>query len=126
MSSILEKYNGFAGGILEEYKKQLNDESLTEEEVLQRFKEDAKKFDKEVNDKVGEYKALDMDKFIDRIGGQERIDAMKKVNEKLDRSELINGKLVEKKQTVSENLDEWKKGFMEGYDEAYRKLMNRF
>ena len=126
MSSILEKYNGFAGGILEEYKKQLNDESLTEEEILQRFKEDAKKFDKEVNDKVGEYKALDMDKFIDRIGGQERIDAMKKVNEKLDRSELINGKLVEKKQTVSENLDEWKKGFMEGYDEAYRKLMNRF
>ena len=125
MSSILEKYNGFAGGILEEYKKQLNDESLTEEEILQRFKEDAKKFDKEVNDKVGEYKALDMDKFIDRIGGQERIDAMKKVNEKLDRSELINGKLVEKKQTVSENLDEWKKGFMEGYDEAYRKLMNR-
>lgn len=126
MSSILEKCNGFAGGILEEYKKQLNDESLTEEEVLQRFKEDAKKFDKEVNDKVGEYKALDMDKFIDRIGGQERIDTMKKVNEKLDRSELINGKLVEKKQTVSENLDEWKKGFMEGYDEAYRKLMNRF
>lgn len=125
MSSILEKYNGFAGGILEEYKKQLNDESLTEEEVLQRFKEDAKKFDKEVNDKVGEYKALDMDKFMDRIGGQERIDAMKKVNEKLDRSELINGKLIEKKQTVSENLDEWKKGFMEGYDEAYRKLMNR-
>ena len=125
MSSILEKYNGFAGGILEEYKKQLNDETLTDEEVLQRFKEDAKKFDKEVNDRVGEYKALDMDKFMDRIGGQERIDAMKKVNEKLDRSELINGKLVEKKQTVSENLDEWKKGFMEGYDEAYRKLMNR-
>ena len=125
MSSILEKYNGFAGGILEEYKKQLNDESLTEEEVLQRFKEDAKKFDKEVNDKVGEYKALNMDKFIDRIGGQERIDAMKKVNEKLDRSELINGKLVEKKQTGGEDLDEWKKGFMEGYDEAYRRLMNR-
>ena len=127
MSSILEKYNGFAGGILEEYKKQLNDESLTEEEVLQRFKEDAKKFDKEVNDKVGEYKALDMDKFIDRIGGQERIDAMKKVNEKLDRSELINGKLVEKtSRKVNEDIDEWKKGFMEGYDEAYRRLMNRF
>ena len=125
MSSILEKYNGFAGGILEEYKKQLNDESLTEEEIMQRFKEDAKKFDKEVNDKVGEYKAVDMDKFIDRIGGQERIDAMKKVNEKLDRSELINGKLVEKKQTGGEDLDEWKKGFMEGYDEAYRRLMNR-
>lgn len=125
MSSILEKYNGFAGGILEEYKKQLNDESLTEEEILQRFKEDAKKFDKEVNDKVGEYKALDMDKFIDRIGGQERIDAMKKVNEKLDRSELINGKLVEKKQTESEDLNEWKKGFMDGFEEAYKRIYGK-
>lgn len=125
MGSILEKYNGFAGGILEEYKKQLNDESLTDEEVMQRFKEDEKKFNKEVNDKVGEYEALDMDKFIDRIGGQGTIEAMTKINEKLDRSELINGKLVEKKQPVNENLDEWKKGFMEGYDEAYRRLMNR-
>ena len=112
-------------GLLEEYKKQLNDETLSEEEVLRRFKEDEKKFNKEVNDKVGEYEALDMDKFIDRIGGQERIDVMKKVNEKLDRSVLINGNLVEKKQPVNENLDEWKKGFMEGYDEAYRRLMNR-
>ena len=113
------------GSILEEYKKQLNDESLTDEEVLQRFKEDEKKFNKEVNDKVGEYEALDMDRFIDRIGGQGTIEAMTKINEKLDRSELINGKLVEKKQPVNENLDEWKKGFMEGYDEAYRRLMNR-
>jgi len=113
------------GSLLEDYKKQLNDESLTDEEVLQRFKEDEKKFHKEVNDKVGEYEALDMDAFIRRIGGQERIDAMKKVNEKLDRSVLINGNLVEKKQPVNENLDEWKKGFMEGYDEAYRRLMNR-
>lgn len=113
------------GNILEEYKKQLNNESLTDEEVMQRFKEDEKKFNKEVNDKVGEYEALDMDMFIDRIGGQERIDAMNKINEKLDRSVLINGKLVEKKQPMNENLDEWKRGFMEGYDEAYRRLMNR-
>lgn len=126
MGSLLEDYKEHAGSILEEYRKQLtNGESLTEEEVMQRFKEDEKKFHKEVNDRVGEYKKLDMDAFIRRIGGQERIDAMRKVNEKLDRSELINGKLVEKKQPVNENLDEWKKGFMEGYDEAYRRLMNR-
>ena len=126
MGSLLEDYKEHAGSILEEYRKQLtNGESLTEEEVMQRFKEDEKKFHKEVNDRVGEYKKLDMDAFIRRIGGQERIDVMKKVNEKLDRSELINGKLVEKKQPVNENLDEWKKGFMEGYDEAYRRLMNR-
>ena len=127
MGSLLEDYKEHAGSILEEYKKQINGESLTEEEVLQRFKEDEKKFNKEVNDRVGEYKALDMDNFMDRIGGQERIDAMKKVNEKLDRSELINGKLVEKtSRKVNEDIDEWKKGFMEGYDEAYRRLMNRF
>lgn len=126
MGSLLEDYKEHTGSILEEYRKQLtNGESLTEEEVMQRFKEDEKKFHKEVNDRVGEYKKLDMDAFIRRIGGQERIDAMKKVNEKLDRSELINGKLVEKKQPMNENLDEWKKGFMEGYDEAYRRLMNR-
>lgn len=114
------------GSILEEYKKQLNDETLSEEEVLQRFKEDEKKFNKEVNDKVGEYEALDMDKFIDRIGGQRTIDAMNKINEKLDRSVLINGNLVEKTtRKVNEDIDEWKKGFMEGYDEAYRRLMNR-
>ena len=126
MGSLLEDYKEHAGSILEEYRKQLtNGESLTEEEVMQRFKEDEKKFNNEVNDRVGEYKKLDMDAFIRRIGGQERIEAMKKVNEKLDRSELINGKLVEKKQPMNENLDEWKKGFMEGYDEAYRRLMNR-
>ena len=113
------------GTILEEYKKQLNDESLTDEEVMQRFKEDEKKFNKEVNDKVGEYEALDMDKFIDRIGGQGTIEAMNKINEKLDRSELINGKLVEKTPMVKEDIEEWKRGFMEGYDEAYRRLMNR-
>ena len=126
MGSLLEDYKEHAGSIWEEYRKQLtNGESLTEEEVMQRFKEDEKNFNKEVNDRVGEYKKLDMDAFIRRIGGQERIESMKKVNEKLDRSELINGKLVEKKQPMNENLDEWKKGFMEGYDEAYRRLMNR-
>lgn len=110
------------GNILEEYKKYLNDDSLTEEEILHRFKEDEKKFNKEVNDKVNGYEKLDMDAFIRRIGGQERIDAMKQVNEKLDRSELVNGKLVEKTKRVNENIEEWKRGFMEGYDEAYRRL----
>ena len=114
------------GGLLEEYRKQLtNGESLTEEEVMKRFEEDKKKFDKEVNDRVGQYEALDMDRFMDRIGGQSTVDAMTKINEKLDRSELINGKLVEKKQPMNENLEEWKRGFMEGYDEAYRRLMNK-
>ena len=127
MGSLLEEYKEHAGSILEEYRKQLtNGESLTDEEILQRFKEDEKKFNKEVNDRVGEYKKLDMDAFINRIGGQESIDAMNKINEKLDRSELVNGKLVSKREdNKREDLDEWKRGFMEGYDEAYRRLMDR-
>ena len=122
MGSLLEDYKEHAGSILEEYKKQLNDESLTNEEVLERFKEDEEKFNKEVNDRVGKYKALDMDKFIDRIGGQYRIETMKKVNEKLDRSELINGKLVEKRPMVKEDIEEWKRGFMDGFEEAYKRI----
>ena len=99
MGSLLEEYKEHAGSILEEYRKQLtNGESLTDKEILQRFKEDEKKFNKEVNDRVGEYKKLDMDAFINRIGGQESIDAMNKINEKLDRSELVNGKLVPKRE----------------------------
>lgn len=126
MSSILEKYNGFAGNILEEYKKQLNDKTLSDEEVLQRFKEDEKKFNKEVNDRVGEYEALDMDRFIERIGGQTTIDKMSKINEKLDRSELINGKLVEKApKKVNEDIEEWKRGFMDGFEEAYKRIYGK-
>jgi hypothetical protein len=67
-----------------------------------------------------------MDKFIDRIGGYSSVDAMNKINEKLDRSELINGKLVEKtSKKVNENIEEWKRGFMDGFEEAYKRLMNK-
>lgn len=124
MSSLLEDYKEHADSILEVYKKQINGESLTDEEVMQRFKEDEKKFHKEVNDKVGQYEALDMDMFMNRIGGQEKIETMNKINEKLDRSILVNGKLVSKrKNDKNEDLDEWKRGFMDGYDEAYRRIM---
>lgn len=124
MGSLLEDYKEHADSILEVYKKQINGESLTDEEVMQRFKEDEKKFHKEVNDKVGQYEALDMDKFMNRIGGQEKIETMNKINEKLDRSILVNGKLVSnRKNDKNEDLDEWKRGFMDGYDEAYRRIM---
>ena len=86
MGSLWEDYKEHAGSILEEYRKQLsNGESLPDEEVLQRFKEDENNFNKEVNDRVGKYEKLDMDAFIRKIGGQERIDTMNKINEKLDK-----------------------------------------
>ena len=111
---------------LEEYGKYLGDETLTDELALEKYRQEKEKYNNEVNKIVGGYKGLDMDEFIDRIGGQEKIETMNKINEKLDRSELVNGKLVPKREGNNrEDLDEWKRGFMEGYDEAYRRLMNK-
>ena len=110
---------------LEEYGKYLGDETLTDELALEKYRQEKEKYNNEVNKIVGGYKGLDMDEFIDRIGGQEKIDAMNKINEKLDRSDFVNGKLVPKREgNKREDLDEWKRGFMEGYDEAYRRLMD--
>ena len=109
---------------LEEYGKYLGDETLTDELALEKYRQEKEKYNNEVNKIVGGYKGLDMDEFIDRIGGQEKIETMNKINEKLDRSYLVNGTLVPKREgNKREDLDEWKRGFMEGYDEAYRRLM---
>ena len=109
---------------LEEYGKYLGDETLTDELALEKYRQEKEKYNNEVNEIVGGCKGLDMDEFIDRIGGQEKIETMNKINEKLDRSYLVNGTLVPKREgNKREDLDEWKRGFMEGYDEAYRKLM---
>lgn len=92
--------------------------------TLEEYQQEKAKYDNEVTKIVNGYKGLDMDKFIERIGGQERVDDMQRINEKLDRSELVNGKLVPKREVNKrEDLEEWKRGFMEGYDEAYRRLM---
>ena len=110
---------------LEEYGKYLGDETLTDELALEKYRQEKEKYNNEVNKIVGGYKGLDMDEFIDRIGGQEKIETMNKINEKLDRSYLVNGTLVPKREgNKREDLDEWKRGFMEGYDEAYRRLMD--
>ena len=114
------------GSLLEEYKKQVNDDSLTEEQIVRKFNEEKAKFNNDVNEAVSNYDKLDMDAFIKRMGGPEKIDQMNKINEKLDRSELVNGKLVEKKAPQTrENIEEWKKGFMEGFEEAYKRLYGK-
>lgn len=113
---------------LDEFKKIVGDDTLTEDEITNKFLEEKRKHDTEVNRIVNGYEKLDMDRFIKQIGGQHKIDNMHKINEKLDRSELINGKLIPKQKTKErENLEEWKKGFMEGFEEAYKRLMgNKF
>lgn len=109
---------------LDDFRKELGDSTLTEEQIRSRFLEEKRKFDNDVNNIVDGYEKLDMDRFIQRIGGQEKIDNMNRINEKLDKSELVNGKLVDKKECQTrENLEEWKKGFMDGFEEAYKRLM---
>ena len=83
---------------LEEYGKYLGDETLTDELALEKYRQEKEKYNNEVNKIVGGYKGLDMDEFIDRIGGQEKIETMNKINEKLDRSYLVNGTLVPKRE----------------------------
>ena len=84
---------------LDDFRKELGDSTLTEEQIRSRFLEEKRKFDNDVNNIVDGY-------------------------EKLDKSELVNGKLVDKKECQTrENLEEWKKGFMDGFEEAYKRLM---
>lgn len=71
-----------------------------------------------------EYVPGDMDWIIKGIGGIENINNMKKINEVLDKSDLINNKLIRKK-SAQESLDEWKKGFMDGFEEAYKRLAEK-
>lgn len=110
--------------VLEEYKKSLKDENLTDEQVKERYLEEKRVFDEEVEKKRKEYQPLDMDAFIKSIGGQEKIEQMKDINAKADNLIVVNGKVQKKEiETKSvENLEEWKRGFMEGFEEAYKRI----
>ena len=112
--------------ILEEYRKRLNNDSLTEEQAMQQYNQDKEEFDSEVRKKANEYDSLGMDSFIRHIG-TEKINKMNQINEKLNRSVLINGKLVEKNscQSNREDIEEWKKGFMDGFEEAYKRIYGK-
>lgn len=96
--------------ILDEY---LNETALTQEER------------EESNKLVKQYHGLDMDLFVRRIGGHGVIDEMRRINEAADRLRSVNGTIykdrsADKRKDAS--LDEWKKGFMEGFEEAYKRL----
>ena len=107
--------------ILDEYKRYTDDSLLTEEEKAK------------VRELVNDYEALNMDLFIRKIGGMERIEEMKRINDVADGMYVVGGKVVHKLRPNSnasisnrqEDLDEWKKGFMEGFEEAYKRLNMR-
>ena len=105
--------------ILDDYKDSVNNNSiLTEEEQ------------KEVERLRNRYEDLDMRIFIERIGGQEKIDEMKEINTRADKLSVVDGKAVQKeapqlKNETKEDLEEWKKGFVEGFEEAYKRLYGK-
>lgn len=99
-------------GILDEYMGYADDSSLTESERAA------------VRKIVNSYNALDVDLFIKRIGGMDKLNEMKKINERADRLRVVGGKVMYKPENNSskEDIDEWKKGFMDGFEEAYKRF----
>ena len=77
---------------------------------------------REVQRIAGQYNSLDMDLFISRVGGSHRIDEMRKINDELDNITVINGVVQKRRKNTEKNIEEWKRGFMEGFEEAYKRL----
>lgn len=74
---------------------------------------------------VNNYRKVDMDLFVQRIGGPGKIEEMKRINDISDRMYVVDGVVRKRPDNSRENLDEWKKGFMEGFEEAYKRLNMR-
>ena len=107
------------------YRQYYGDENLSESEILEKLKKEKKEFDEGVDKIASGYVALDMDMFVNRIGGWKKVDEMRRINEVTDRMQVFNGNITQKKITNDkEDLNEWKKGFMEGFEEAYKRLNN--
>jgi len=77
---------------------------------------------REVQRIAGQYNSLDMDLFISRVGGSHRIDEMRKINDELDNITVINGVVQKRRKNTENDIEEWKRGFMEGFEEAYKRL----
>ena len=123
-----------------EYLREVGGENLSDEEVLESYKRAKEDFNRDVESKASEYEKLDMDKFIDRIGGQGAIDRMRSINEAAAKIKVLNGHAVVDDKTDSTRDDvhksdedsaderwkeEWKKGFMEGVEEAYKMFTRK-
>lgn len=81
----------------------------------------------EVQRIVNAYKGVDMNVFINRIGGLSKIEEMKRINDAADGLYIVGGQVVHRSKHTKdkrEDLEEWKQGFMEGFEEAYKRLQN--
>jgi len=99
--------------ILDEYMGYADDSMLTECERA------------EVRKIVNGYKALDMDLFVQRVGGMKKIEEMRRINNIADGLCVVDGVVRKRPNDTKENIEEWKRGFMEGFEEAYKRLNMR-
>lgn len=99
--------------ILDEYMGYADDSMLTESERA------------EVRKIVNGYKALDMDLFVQRVGGMKKIEEMRRINNIADGLCVVDGVVRKSPNDTKENIEEWKRGFMEGFEEAYKRLNMR-
>ena len=99
--------------ILDEYMGYADDSMLTESERA------------EVRKIVNGYKALDMDLFVQRVGGMKKIEEMRRINNIADGLCVVDGVVRKRSNDTKENIEEWKRGFMEGFEEAYKRLNMR-
>lgn len=76
----------------------------------------------EVQRIVNDYKGVDMDLFVQRMGGPGKIEEMRRINDISDRMYVVDGVVRKRPDNSRENLEEWKKGFMEGFEEAYKRF----
>ena len=78
----------------------------------------------EVQKIVNDYRRVDMDLFVRKIGGIEKIEEMKRINNIADGLRSVNGVVhkTRRNNSTDENIEEWKRGFMEGFEEAYKRL----
>jgi tRNA 2-selenouridine synthase SelU len=55
---------------------------------------------------------------------------MKQINEAADKLKSVYGNVSKKEEEIKkietmENIEEWKKGFMDGFEEAYKRIYGK-
>lgn len=120
----------------EDYQKAMDknrETVLNEQELREKYDTEKAQHEYSVNKLAGKYEKLDMDMFVERIGGYKKIEEMRKINDIADKrdkeqmeyrkrlSPLLKGQ-DNHEQHLNEAIEEWKRGFMEGFEEAYKRF----
>lgn len=104
---------------LEAFRKQLHDDTLTEEQIREQYRAELQRRQEETQKIVNNYSKLDMDKFIEHIGGMDKINEMKAIIDSDNKPTVQQPRKLDER-----DIEEWKQGFMDGFEEAYKRLNN--